>query len=111
MNKTYRDLAEVLADMPKVSDTIADLKARNKPYTWVATAANTSESCACFLKGGKMHNGNRAYQSPCPNYDGYWLNGGASAVQCKSVDFALPGIIHHLYCGSHCAECPLYAKP
>ena len=106
----YHSIDEVLADMPEIRETIKVLQARGKPHEWVSVPADTSDTFAFLLKEGKMKNGFRAYPSSCENYVGYWLNGGSSAVQCKAVDFVLPGIVHHLYCAKNCKECPLHRK-
>ena len=106
----YHSLDEVLADMPEIRETIKVLQARGKPHEWVSVPADISDTFAFLLKEGKMKNRFRAYPSSCENYVGYWLNGGSSAVQCKAVDFVLPGIVHHLYCAKNCKECPLHRK-
>ena len=60
---------------------------------------------ATFLKDGRPW-----YKSRCPNYEGYWLEGGTGSVQCGSYGGLLPGLMWDTTCKGGFEKCPFCTK-
>ena len=48
------------------------------------------------------------YKSPCPYYEGMWLCGGTSAVECTAAGEWIPGIVWYEVCEHRHTDCPFY---
>ncbi len=101
MDKPYFALADL---PPELEQEITRLKEKKKPVDWLLKVVDPKEPTAIFLKDGKAH-----YRSQCPQYEGFWLDGGIGSVQCKAANQLLPGIFWYRLCQSECSKCP-YTK-
>lgn len=100
MKKLTFELSELPPEFQLVYDK---LKAGGHPADWLLQAVDPVLPTAMFVKGGKPW-----YLSPCPHYDGYWLDGHIGSVQCKNVTNLLPGHFWYSFCREKCRACPYH---
>lgn len=72
---------------------------------WITKLVDTSNKYATFLKDGRTW-----YRSQCPNYKGYWLDGGSGSVQCSAYGGLLPGLMWDTTCRGEFEQCPFCVK-
>lgn len=82
-------------------------KEKGRPCDWLDRVPDTFGSGDLFLPHGKMKNGITTYRSKCPHYNGCWLCGGFTAVDCALVDQHLPGIVKNIACVKNHEQCQL----
>lgn len=89
--------------LPEYQATRQYLISQGRPWEWILKTVDIHSSGACFLKKGKP-----CYQSECPFYEGFWLDGGTGSVQCSASDMLLPSLHHHHFCRTPegCEKCP-----
>jgi len=92
--------------LPGFAEAKRRLEGAGRPSAWITELADTLNKCAVFLKDGRP-----GYRSQCPNYEGYWLDGGTGSVQCGAYGGLLPGLMWSTACRGdlsnvHCS-CPL----
>lgn len=82
-----------------------DLKARGKLSDWIYETVDPSRQYASFIEI------NPNYRSNCPFYNGYWLYGGCSSVECYAFNGPLiPGIQWNIFCRENHENCPFYKE-
>ena len=86
---------------------IDHLKAGGHPCEWPLKVANPEDKCTFFHPKGK---GFRCYESQCPNYVGYYLDGLYGAVKCEHCPDLLPGSVVETMCGKRFTDCPFYKE-
>ena len=90
-----------------IQKAIDDLKTRGYPHEWPLKVANPEDKYTSFLPLGK---GFRCYESPCPCYEGYYLDGLTGAVKCKGCPDLLPGVVCDTICKKEFTTCPYYKE-
>ena len=86
---------------------IDHLKAGGHPCEWPLMVADPEDKLTFFHPFGK---GFRCYESPCPCYEGYYLDGLYGAVKCKGCPDLLPGTVCDTMCRREYTACPFYGK-
>lgn len=90
-----------------IQNTIDRLKAGGHPCEWPLKVADPNDKLTFFHPLGK---GFRCYESSCPNYVGYYLDGLYGAVQCKNCPDLLPGGVVESICKKDFTMCPFYRE-
>ena len=106
MNEDRQDLLdEILASMPRFQESVQNLKERGCKTRFLYSVANPDDKFTFFKKKGK-----REYQSDCPHFKGYYLDGVCGATKCAACDILLPGSIWTIQCQRHYDDCPIFLK-
>ena len=90
-----------------IQRVIDHLKAEGSPHEWPLMVANPEDKFTFFHPFGR---GFRCYESPCPCYEGYYLDGLAGAVKCKGCPDLLPGVVCDTICKKEFTTCPYYKE-
>ena len=77
------------------------LRSKGLPYEWIYKIVEPEEPGAVFIKKGIPFE-----RSDCPEYEGIWLCGGFSSVQCSTHNGLLPGMMWDEICGKDPERCP-----
>ena len=101
MKKLIFESSELPPEFKQVAD---ELQKKGGQSEWLLKVVDPDLPTAMFVKDGKPW-----YLSPCPHYEGYWLDGHIGSVQCKTAGQLIPGHFWYVFCREKCCECP-YSK-
>lgn len=88
-----------------IRKVIENLKAKGLPTEWPTQVADPEGEAVFYLLKGKPH-----YESKCPCYEGYCLDGTSGAVKCSGAGELLPGVVWHTMCQKGHENCPFFRK-
>lgn len=88
-------------DLPGFAEAREYLRSKGLPHDWIDKVITPDEPGAVFVKKGIPFE-----RSGCPEYEGIWLCGGFSSVQCRAHDGLLPGMMWDKTCGKNPEQCP-----
>lgn len=88
-------------ELPGFAEARESLQKDGRPSWWINLIVDTSDPYALFQKDGKPN-----YKCECPEYEGFWLDGGIGSVQRRAHDGLLPGLHFELTCRENYEMCP-----
>lgn len=88
-------------DLPGFEEAREHLRSKGLPFAWVDRVVTPDEPGAVFVQKGIPFE-----RSNCPEYEGIWLCGGFSSVQCRAHAGLLPGMMWDTTCGKDPERCP-----
>ena len=88
-------------ELPGFAEARERLRKDGRPSEWIDQTVDPQSPYALFEKDGKPN-----YKCNCPEYEGFWLDGGIGSVQCRAHDGLLPGLHFELTCRKDFEMCP-----